>query len=95
MKAVFRLIEYDFKNFFRYKWWLVGLISMNLADLFIMAIVYNEMVNPALLGQIREYFMFFCCAINTMNNLISRPLNIRTLKVIHIYQFANNFVSRN
>jgi hypothetical protein len=44
VKAVLHILEHDFRNFFRYKWWLVGLISMNLADLFIMAIVYNRII---------------------------------------------------
>jgi hypothetical protein len=42
-KGIIRMVEHDFRNFFRYKWWLVGLISMNLADLFIMAVVYSKM----------------------------------------------------
>ena len=39
MKGILYIVELDFRNFFRYKWWLAGLISMNLADLFIMAVV--------------------------------------------------------
>ena len=53
------MLEHDFRNFFRYKWWLVGLISMNLADLFIMATVYNNMLNPSVKEQIKNYFDFF------------------------------------
>jgi hypothetical protein len=48
MKGIIYMVEHDFRNFFRYKWWLVGLISMNLADLFISAIVYNMILNPSL-----------------------------------------------
>jgi ABC-2 type transport system permease protein len=56
---IFHILENDFKNFFRYKWWLVGLVSMNLADLFIMAIIYNRMLNPEVARQIKSYFDFF------------------------------------
>jgi len=59
MKAIFHLIEHDFRNFFRYKWWLAGLISMNLADLLIMAVVYNQMLSPEIAEQIKSYFSFF------------------------------------
>jgi len=50
--AIPYIIERDFKRFFRYKWWLAGMISMNLADLFIMALVYTKMIKF-------DYFKFF------------------------------------
>ena len=53
MTAIPYIIERDFKRFFRYKWWLAGMISMNLADLFIMALVYTKMV------EFVDYFRFF------------------------------------
>ncbi len=56
MKAVLFIVERDFKVFLRYKWWLVGLIGMNLADLFIMAIVFTGMVRSEIVGN---YFKFF------------------------------------
>ena len=52
MTAIPYIIERDFKRFFRYKWWIAGMISMNLADLFIMALVYTKMVKFS-------YFEFF------------------------------------
>ena len=53
MTAIPYIIERDFKRFFRYKWWLAGMISMNLADLFIMALVYTKMI------KFVDYFRFF------------------------------------
>ncbi len=93
MKAIIHLIEHDFRNFFRYKWWLVGLISMNLADLFIMAIVYNEMVNPALLGQIKDYFMFFAPGVTVIGlfasaYMIGREINMEVRREIHHYMLS-------
>ena len=38
------VIEHDFRVFFKYRWFLAGLISMNLADLLVMAVVYTKMV---------------------------------------------------
>jgi ABC-2 type transport system permease protein len=52
MKSVLFLLEYDFRNFMRYKWWIAMLISMNLADLFVMALVLMNMVRF-------DYFRFF------------------------------------
>ncbi len=52
MKNILFLLEYDFKNFMRYKWWIAMLISMNLADLFVMALVVTRMVRF-------DYFRFF------------------------------------
>lgn len=52
MKNVLFLLEYDFRNFMRYKWWIAMLISMNLADLFVMALVLVNMVRF-------NYFRFF------------------------------------
>jgi len=60
MKAIFHLIEHDFRNFFRYKWWLAGLISMNLADLLIMAVVYNQMLSPEIAEQRRHGCWLIC-----------------------------------
>lgn len=42
--SILTIIEQDMRSFFRYKWFLAGLISMNLADLFIMAIVFSRMI---------------------------------------------------
>jgi len=46
------IIERDFRRFYRYRWWLAGMVSMNLADLFILALVYTRMVRF-------DYFKFF------------------------------------
>ena len=46
VKSIWHIVERDFRYFFRYKWWVAGMLSMNLADLFIMAVVYTRMVRP-------------------------------------------------
>ena len=56
MKEILYILEHDFRMFLRYKWWIFGLICMNLADLFIMAIVFTRMVNPEI---VLDYFKFF------------------------------------
>jgi ABC-type polysaccharide/polyol phosphate export permease len=93
MKAIVHLIEHDFRNFFRYKWWLAGLISMNLADLFIMAVVYNKMVNPDLAKQIISYFSFFAPGVTVTGLfasafMIGREINMEVRRDIHHYMLS-------
>ncbi len=93
MKGILRMIEYDFKNFFRYKWWLVGLISMNLTDLFIMAVVYNQMVNPEIATQILSYFSFFAPGVTVVGLfasafMIGREINMEVRREIHHYMLS-------
>ena len=93
MKAVLHIIEHDFRNFFRYKWWLVGMVSMNLADLFIMAIVYNNMLSTAVREQIKNYFTFFAPGL-TITGLfasafmIGREVNIERRREVHHYMLS-------
>jgi ABC-2 type transport system permease protein len=93
MKAILNLIEHDFRNFFRYKWWLAGLISMNLADLFIMAVVYNKMVSPGLASQIVSYFSFFAPGVTIVGLfasafMIGREINMEVRRDIHHYMLS-------
>ncbi|MDH5448506.1 MAG: ABC transporter permease [Candidatus Bathyarchaeota archaeon] len=93
MKAVLHVIEHDFRNFFRYKWWLAGLISMNLADLFIMAVVYNQMVSPDIAEQIISYFSFFAPGVTIIGlfasaYMIGREINMEVRRQIHHYMLS-------
>jgi ABC-2 type transport system permease protein len=90
MRAILHIIERDFRNFFRYKWWLAGLISMNLADLFIMAVVYNQMVSPELMQQIINYFSFFAPGVTVIGLfasafMIGREVNMEVRRQVHHY----------
>ena len=93
MKAILHILEHDLRNFFRYKWWLVGLISMNLADLFIMAIVYNKMLNPAAMGPVKDYFKFFAPGLAVTGLfasafMIGREINMERRREIHHYMLS-------
>jgi len=93
MKAILHVIEHDFRNFFRYKWWLIGLISMNLTDLFIMALVYNQMINPNLIENIRDYFRFFAPGVTIIGlfasaYMIGREINMEVRRQIHYYMLS-------
>ena len=93
MKGIIRIVEHDFRNFFRYKWWLVGLISMNLADLFIMAIVYNQMLSSAVMEQIKSYFSFFAPGLTVTGLfasafMIGREVNMERRREIHHYMLS-------
>jgi len=52
MTKIHLIIERDIRNFFKYRWWMAGLISMNLADLFILAIIFSNLIVRL------EYFEF-------------------------------------
>jgi ABC-2 type transport system permease protein len=87
------MVEHDFRNFFRYKWWLVGLISMNLADLFIMAIVYNVILNQSLSAQIGGYFKFFAPGLAVTGLfasafMIGREINMERRREVHHYMLS-------
>jgi len=93
LKGVFYILEHDFRNFFRYKWWLVGLISMNLADLFIMAIVYNSMLSQEIKDQITNYFNFFAPGLAVTGLfasafMIGREINMERRREIHQYMLS-------
>ena len=93
MKAVLHILEHDFRNFFKYKWWLVGLISMNLADLFIMAIVYNRMISDEVAQQIKSYFNFFAPGLAVTGLfasafMIGREINMERRREVHHYMLS-------
>jgi ABC-2 type transport system permease protein len=93
VKGIIRMVEHDFRNFFRYKWWLVGLISMNLADLFIMAIIYNVILDQKLAQQIGGYFKFFAPGLAVTGLfasafMIGREINMERRREVHHYMLS-------
>jgi ABC-2 type transport system permease protein len=90
MKGIIRMVEHDFRNFFRYKWWLVGLISMNLADLFVSALVYNTILKPTVSSAIGSYFNFFAPGLAVTGLfasafMIGREINMERRREVHHY----------
>ena len=93
MSAILHIVEHDFRNFFRYKWWLVGLISMNLSDLFIMAIVYNQMLSSVVMEEIGSYFNFFAPGLAVTGLfasafMIGREVNMERRREVHHYMLS-------
>ena len=93
MSAVLSVIEYDFRNFFRYKMWLVGLITMNLADLFIQALIYNHMLSSAVRLAIGNYFNFFAPGLTVTGLfasafMIGREINMERRREVHHYMLS-------
>ena len=93
MKHVIHILEHDFRNFFRYKWWLVGLVSMNLADLFIMAVVYNHMVSSEVTKTYKSYFDFFAPGLAVTGLfasafMIGREVNMERRREVHHYMLS-------
>jgi ABC-2 type transport system permease protein len=87
VKAILHVIEYDFKNFFRYRWFIAGLIAMNLADLFISAVVFTQMTKniPGF-----NYFQFFAPGLAVVGLfasafMIGREINMEVRREIHYY----------
>lgn len=93
VKAILRIVERDFRYFFRYKWWIAGMISMNLADLFIMAIVYTRMVDPIITEEYVSYFVFFApgltiTALFAAAFMIGREINMEVRREISHYMLS-------
>jgi len=87
VKAILHVIEYDFRNFFRYRWFIAGLIAMNLADLFISAIVFTQMTS------IINYFEFFAPGLAVVGLfasafMIGREINMEVRREIHHYMLS-------
>jgi ABC-2 type transport system permease protein len=93
MKGIIRMVEHDFRNFFRYKWWLVGLISMNLADLFVSALVYNTILKQSVSAAIGSYFNFFAPGLAVTGLfasafMIGREINMERRREVHHYMLS-------
>lgn len=56
LREVALIVSRDLSRFWKYKFWLAGQIGMNLADILIYALVFNNMVNTQL---VPDYFKFF------------------------------------
>jgi len=87
IKSIVQVIEYDFRNFFRYRWFIIGLIAMNLADLFISAVVFSQMANAEL---VKNYFQFFAPGLAVVGLfasafMIGREINMEVRREIHHY----------
>jgi len=93
MSGIVRMVEHDFTNFFRYKWWLVGLISMNLADLFVSALVYNTILRKSVFQAIGSYFNFFAPGLAVTGLfasafMIGREINMERRREVHHYMLS-------
>lgn len=83
MTGMAAVVEHDFRVFLKYRWFLAGLISMNLADLLIMGVVYTRMVSF-------DYFQFLAPGIVAMGLfaaafVIGREVNMETRRGYNLY----------
>ena len=86
-------MQRDFSYFFRYKWFIAGMISMNLADLFIMAIIYTGMVSTSITSLYVSYFVFFApgltiTALCAAAFMIGREINMEVRREISHYMLS-------
>ncbi len=87
---IYYVIERDVKRFFKYRWWMAGLISMNLADIFILAIIFNNLVTRF------EYFSFLLpgiviLALYASAFTIGREVSAEVRRRIHHYYLSLPF----
>jgi len=83
MHGIQAVIEHDLRVFFKYRFTLAGLISMNLADLLIMAVVYTRMVSF-------NYFQFLAPGVTATGLfaaafVIGREVNMETRRRYNEY----------
>ena len=83
MHGVVAVVEHDLRVFFKYRFTLAGLISMNLADLLIMAVVYTRMVSF-------NYFQFLAPGVTATGLfaaafVIGREVNMETRRGYNEY----------
>jgi ABC-2 type transport system permease protein len=84
MKQILHVIEYDFRNFFRFRWFIIALLAMNLADLFISAAVFSKMTSVV------DYFQFFAPGLAVIGLfasafMIGREINMEVRREVHHY----------
>jgi len=85
MRQILHVIEYDFRNFFRYRWFIIALLAMNFADLFISAIVFSQMTRGVV-----DYFRFFAPGLAVIGLfasafMIGREVNMEVRREVHHY----------
>jgi ABC-2 type transport system permease protein len=85
MKQILHVIEYDFRNFFRFRWFIIALLAMNLADLFISAVVFSQMTRGVV-----DYFQFFAPGLAVIGLfasafMIGREINMEVRREVHHY----------
>ncbi|MCS7385263.1 MAG: ABC transporter permease [archaeon GB-1867-005] len=66
--SIVALVERDLNRFWKYKWWLAGIIAINLGDLLIMALVFGNLVRRE---YIPNYMQFAAPGIAIMALFIS------------------------
>lgn len=82
------IISYrDLLRFWKYKWWLAGLVAMNLTDLFIFALVFRGIVRREL---VPDYFQFLAPGIASIAAFaaaftIGREVMMELRRDYHLY----------
>jgi ABC-type polysaccharide/polyol phosphate export permease len=62
--SIMRLARNDFSYFFRTKWLMAILLSLNISDMLVVALVYNRMLTP-------DYFRFFVPSVVIMGLFVA------------------------
>ncbi len=67
-RGLYIVMKRDLDRFWKYKWWLAGLVTMNLTDLFIFALIFNNIINRA---YISNYLLFLAPGITAIATFAS------------------------
>ena len=87
MRVMLTIARRDLRRMWKYKWWLTGLIAMNLSDLFIMALIFNNVVRRE---YIPDYVKFVAPGITVIalfasSFSIGREVAMEIRKEINLY----------
>jgi ABC-2 type transport system permease protein len=87
VSQIIKVAVRDLNRMWKYRWWLAGLVAMNLSDLFIMATIFNGVVNRAL---IPDYIKFVApgitaIAIFASSFSIGREVMVEIRRDVHHY----------
>ncbi|MEM0365640.1 MAG: ABC transporter permease [Acidilobaceae archaeon] len=91
---IITIIAYrDLQRFWKYKWWLAGLVAMNLADLFIFALIFRGIVRRDI---VPDYFFFLAPGIASISAFaaaftIGREVMMELRRAFHHYLLSLPF----
>lgn len=87
MSQILKVAVRDLNRMWKYRWWLAGLVAMNLSDLFIMATIFNGVVNRAVIPNYIKFVApgITAIAIFASSFSIGREVMVEIRRDVHHY----------
>jgi len=87
MSQILKVAMRDLNRMWKYRWWLAGLVAMNLSDLFIMATIFNGVINRAVIPNYIKFVApgITAIAIFASSFSIGREVMIEIRRDVHHY----------